>query len=80
MTDHIDSTYPPVYITANEDDKTVDVQNSYIFIDICKKYGIPYRAKIGKTGDHGYGLGTGLEVEGWLDEAVQFWDKQTGRS
>jgi len=25
---------------------------------------------------HGFGLGTGTNAEGWIDEAVRFWEKQ----
>jgi acetyl esterase/lipase len=24
---------------------------------------------------HGFGLGTGTSAQGWLDEAVRFWEK-----
>ena len=25
---------------------------------------------------HGFGLGTGTAAEGWLDNAVEFWERQ----
>ena len=25
---------------------------------------------------HGFGLGTGTSAEGWLDDAVDFWEQQ----
>ena len=25
---------------------------------------------------HGFGIGTGTVAEGWLDDAVKFWEKQ----
>ena len=28
---------------------------------------------------HGFGLGTGTAAEGWIDRAVQFWERQTFR-
>ena len=27
---------------------------------------------------HGFGLGTGTVAEGWLDDAVRFWQQQSG--
>lgn len=68
---HLNPDAPPVYITANRDDPVVPVVNSLSLIDALKARGIEYRAKIGKTGGHSYGLGNGLEVAGWFDEAVE---------
>ncbi len=61
---------PPLYITANEDDPTVPFVNSTSLYDAAKRLGIPVKTKIGKSGGHSYGLGIGLEVEGWLEDAV----------
>ena len=66
LVDFMDETYPPVYLTANEDDGTVPFSNSLLMEAACKKSGIPCQCKFGKTGGHSYGLGVGLSVEGWL--------------
>lgn len=75
LTSHMDASYPPVYLTANEDDHTAPFSNSLTVAETCEKLGIPHKTKFGKTGDHGFGLGIGLEVEGWLSEAVSFWEE-----
>ena len=75
LTSHMDASYPPVYLTANEDDHTAPFSNSLTVAEICEKLGIPHKTRFGKTGDHGFGLGIGLEVEGWLKEAVSFWEE-----
>jgi acetyl esterase/lipase len=67
---------PPLYITANDDDPTVPVINSKSLFDTATAKGIPVKAKFGHTGGHSYGLGCGLEVDGWLDDAVNFWQSQ----
>jgi acetyl esterase/lipase len=64
---------PPLFIIANEDDPVVPVINSKSLYQTCLEKGIPVKSKIGKTGGHSYGLGIGLEVDGWLDEAIKFW-------
>lgn len=28
----------------------------------------------GEHGGHGFGLGIGTDVEGWVEEAAQFWE------
>ena len=73
LVDFMDETYPPVYLTANEDDGTVPFSNSLLMEAACKKSGIPCQCKFGKTGGHSYGLGVGLSVEGWLTDALAFW-------
>lgn len=73
LTDYMDSSYPPLYLTANEDDSTVPFANSKLLQQTCEQLGIPCRTKFGKTGGHGFGLGVGLEVEGWLEDAIDFW-------
>ena len=75
LTSHMDASYPPVYLTANEDDHTAPFSNSLTVAETCEKLGIPHKTRFGKTGDHGFGLGIGLEVEGWLKEAVSFWEE-----
>ncbi len=72
LADHMDETYPPVYLTANEDDGTVPFSNSLLMEETCKRLGIPCRTRFGKTGGHSFGLGNGLEVDGWLEDALRF--------
>lgn len=79
LTHYMDQSYPPVYITANEDDETVPVENSRMMVKTCEEIGIPCKSRFGSTGGHSYGLGIGLEVEGWLEEAVSFWKQCADR-
>lgn len=74
LSKHISEDCPPVYIVANEDDNTVPISNSYLMDTLCNKYNINHITKIGKVGGHSFGLGYGLEVEGWLDECVKWWE------
>lgn len=75
LADYMDKTYPPVYITANEDDDTVPFINSHFLAENCVRLDIPHRTRFGQTGGHSFGLGNGLYVEGWLNEAVDFWEE-----
>ncbi len=70
---HISSDFPKTYIVANEDDRTVPVSNSRLMDRCLTELKVPHITKIGSKGDHSFGLGNGLEVEGWLEEAVRFW-------
>ena len=61
---------PPVFLTANLDDPVVPAVNTLTMIDALKDRGVKYRSRIGQKGGHSYGLGYGLETEGWLEEAM----------
>ena len=71
---------PPVFITANRDDPVVPVVNSLALIDALERRGISRRVRIGRRGGHSYGLGNGLEVAGWFDEALSLFAEQTESS
>lgn len=71
----LDPKAPPVCLTANLDDPVVPAVNTTALIGALKEKGIPCRARIGKTGGHSYGLGYGLEAEGWFDEAVRMFEE-----
>ncbi len=64
---------PPLFITANEDDPVVSFTNSKSLYKKALDTGINVRCSFGKKGGHSYGIGSGLEVEGWLKNAVDMW-------
>lgn len=45
-------------------------------IDALAAAGIPVEFHHYPTLGHGFGLGIGTEAEGWLEEAVAFWEAQ----
>ena len=69
---HIDDDYPPCYIVCCEDDPLVPYSNSTELHDLLEKNGVKSRLLVGKTGGHGYGVGTGTSVEGWPALAAEF--------
>ena len=74
LEDHISrETCPPLFITACEDDPVVPFINSQSLYDKAQSLGIPAAARFGATGGHSFGLGNGLEVDGWLEDAINFW-------
>ena len=74
LEDHISrETCPPLFITACKDDPVVPFINSQSLYDKAQSLGIPAAARFGATGGHSFGLGNGLEVEGWLEDAINFW-------
>lgn len=73
---HMDSDYPPVFLTACKDDPIVPFASSQIFMDRLTQLHIPFETAIGEKGGHSFGLGDGTEVDGWLKKAVAFWNRQ----
>ena len=67
--------YPPAYIWQCEADNTVPIQNSAMMVEELKKRGIPCQYHVYPGNAHGWGLATGKAAEGWLDEAVAFWEE-----
>lgn len=70
---HLMADCPPVYLTANEDDPTVPFINTVMLEKRLSAMSIPHRSRTGTVGGHSYGLGIGLEVDGWFDDMVQYW-------
>lgn len=72
--------YPATYVWCCEGDDVVPQQNTEFMIEALKKNGVPYIGKIIpeiKKG-HGIAIGKGTNAEGWAEEAIAFWEKQSG--
>lgn len=46
-------------------------------LDSLKKLGIPTEFHKYQGLSHGFGIGTGTAAEGWIDDAVKFWENNT---
>lgn len=64
--------YPPCYIVHCADDSTVPVGNSTLLKTLLDEQKIPAKLEIGLVGEHGFGDGTGTDVEGWPERAIEF--------
>lgn len=49
-------------------------------LDNLSALGIPTEFHAYDGLPHGFGLGTGTVAEGWIDDAVKFWQRQTRTS
>ncbi len=68
---------PAIYGCIGERDGIVSWSNMKASIDEMAAFGIDTEFHSYATLGHGFGLGTGTAAEGWLNEAVAFWEKQT---
>lgn len=73
---HMDKTYPKTFLWQTVEDESIPYMLNFIPLkEQLEKNHIPHIAKSVQHGKHGLGLGNGSEAEGWLSEAVEFWQK-----
>lgn len=67
---------PPTYACVGENDGIANWRTMGARIDRLNALGIPTEFHHYKGLSHGFGLGTGTVAEGWIDDAVEFWETQ----
>ena len=67
--------YPPTFITVSEDDRIVNVSVVDRRVENLKNVGVEVEYRKYKNAGHGFGLGAGTDAEGWIEYAIQFWEK-----
>ena len=73
---HITPSYPSAYVWCGDADELVDPDNTRMMGKALDEAGVPNRTVVFKGIPHGASLGTGTVAEGWLDDAVEFWEEQ----
>lgn len=68
---------PPTYVCVGDSDGIASWQTMKNRLDNMSALGIDTEFHVYAGLGHGFGLGTGTPAEGWLDDAVAFWEKQT---
>jgi acetyl esterase/lipase len=67
---------PPTYVCVGESDGIASWRTMEQRINNLKAAGIDTEFHRYPNLGHGFGLGIGTIAEGWLDDAVSFWEKQ----
>lgn len=67
---------PPTYMCVGESDGIASWRTMESRSNALKSAGIDTEFHKYPGLGHGFGLGTGTAAEGWIDEAVAFWEKQ----
>lgn len=68
--------FPPTFITISTDDGIAPVSVVDRRVENLRQAGVTVEYLRFRTAGHGFGLGTGTDAQGWLDQAVRFWQKQ----
>lgn len=68
---------PPTYANVGTDDGIADHRTMVRRIDAIRANGTPAEIEVFDGLSHGFGLGEGTVAEGWLDRAVDFWERNS---
>ena len=72
----VTGTEPPTYNCVGTSDGIASYRTMQARIDAIKSNGTDTEIEVFQGLSHGFGLGTGTVAEGWLDNAVAFWERQ----
>lgn len=67
---------PPTYMCVGENDGIASWRTMESRANALKSLGVETEFHKYSGLGHGFGLGTGTVAEGWIDDAVAFWEKQ----
>ena len=70
---------PPTFVMVSEDDTIVDVAAVERRVDALRNAGIEVEYHKYKNIGHGFGLGIGTEAEGWIENAIKFWENHISK-
>ncbi len=68
--------YPKTYIWQCESDNVVSVENSKGMVEALNQKGVTVKLNIVDGDKHGWGLAINTSAEGWLEEAIDFWQAE----
>ena len=66
----------PTYVNVGTSDGIASWQTMQSRLKTLESYGIPTEFHSYEGLPHGFGLGTGTAAEGWINDAVDFWERQ----
>lgn len=67
---------PPTFSIVSADDPYVRVSNVESRYAKMREAGIDVAFRKCRNAGHGFGLGVGTDAEGWIEDALRFWEKQ----
>lgn len=71
---HVTEEYPATFMWQCNEDDTVSIENTMMMEQSLRDNHVKYTYKVYESTDHGWGLAENTLAEGWLDEAVLFWE------
>jgi acetyl esterase/lipase len=71
--------FSPAFITVATNDGIASVNTVEKRVENLRNAGVEVLYHRVQSAGHGFGLGTGTDAEGWVDLAVDFWEKHTSK-
>lgn len=68
----------PTYVCVGTNDSIANWRTMQVRLEGLEALGIPTEFHAYEGLGHGFGLGTGTVAEGWIEDAVKFWEDQAG--
>lgn len=65
----------PTYVNVGDSDWIANWETMQMRLFYLQKLGIPTEFHVYSRLSHGYGLGTDTVAEGWINDAIKFWQK-----
>jgi acetyl esterase/lipase len=66
---------PPTFVVVSEDDRIADVATVERRVEGLRSSGVEVEFHKFRRAGHGFGIGTGTDAAGWIDDAARFWEK-----
>jgi acetyl esterase/lipase len=73
------SNFPPTFITVSANDGIANASTVERRVENLRNAGVEVEYRRYRNAGHGFGLGVGTDAEGWVEDAVQFWEKHISR-
>jgi acetyl esterase/lipase len=73
------SNFPPTFITVSVNDSIANVATVERRVENLRNAGVEVEYRRYRNAGHGFGLGVGTDAEGWIEDAVQFWEKHISK-
>lgn len=81
VADAVTDDYPPTYFWYGKNDFVLPLMDGRkqgpAFAQALEAHGVLYKKTVYQNAPHGCGTGCGTDAEGWLNNAVTFWEEQT---
>ena len=71
--------FPPTFIMVSEDDRIASASTVERRVQDLRKAGVEVEYRRFKNAGHGFGLGLGTDAEGWIEHAIEFWERHVPR-
>ncbi len=71
---------PPAFVVSGELDGIAPPAVMQRRVESLRRLGVPVEFRVFPRAAHGFGLGAGTAAEGWVEEAVRFWERMRKHS